>query len=166
MIQIFCIGIVLGLLATLSMDVVAIQLLHRQVFHLNGLQIVPVLLGRWGFHFLSRGQFFVEDVRELPSHPLEFRFGFFLHYVIGAALGIAFAAIVFELQPSKTATILVGLGYGILTNVFPWGLMYPSMGFGMLARKLSFQKSILQLSFLNHLTYGIVLGLLASQIVV
>jgi hypothetical protein len=162
MIQILCAGLIFGLLATFSMDIVAIQLLRRRVFNLNGLQIVPALLGRWGLHFLSGGQLSVADIRQLPSHRLEFRFGFFLHYLIGAAFGIAFAAIVLQAQLSKAAMVFAGFGYGICTNIFPWGVMYPSMGFGVLGRKLPVQKDIVRFSFLNHLIYGATLGLLSS----
>lgn len=154
-------GVIAGVLSTFAMDFFAIQMMKRRMFDLQGLQIVPTLLGRWTLNILSSRRFFVQDIRSLPPHANEVRFGFFLHYLIGATLGGAFPVLLGGLHWSSPLQIVVlGMLYGLLTNALPWGLMYPSMGFGFCASQLTAKGQILKFSLINHLVYGTTLGLL------
>jgi hypothetical protein len=82
----------------------------------------------------------------------EKKVGLLLHYLIGTVLGG-----VFTLLPSQN--LQAACLYGLATNAFPWLLMYPAMGFGFFAGKLPVQKPILLFSFVNHVVYGLALGL-------
>lgn len=141
------IGCIAGVLATLAMDCLGILTVKRKWIDLKGLQIVPLLLGRWALLHFKAGT----DIR--LSSPLnnEKTVGLLLHYLIGLILGGVFAAL-----PSQN--IQMACLYGIATNAFPWLLMYPAMGFGFFASKLPVQKPILLFSFVNHVVYGLALG--------
>ncbi len=103
--------------------------------------------------------FTCKDIRQVEPKPGEVKTGWGLHYLIGAGLG----AIFFWLMPrhgmAMSAMFWAGLIYGISTNVLPWLLMYPAMGFGWLGSKLSAQRTVLIFSGLNHCVFGLALGL-------
>lgn len=142
------IGCVAGVIATLAMDCLGILTIRKKWIDLKGLQIVPLLLGRWALLYFRAGT----DIR--LSSPLnnEKKVGLILHYLIGMLLGGVFALL--PSQNLQTACL-----YGVATNGLPWLFMYPAMGFGFFANKLPVQKSILLFSFVNHVVYGIALGL-------
>ncbi len=54
---------------------------------------------------------------------------------------------------------MAALGYGVLTNVFPWLLMFPAMGLGIMGLAAPPELMLLRSSFLNHVLYGIGIGL-------
>jgi hypothetical protein len=142
------IGAVAGLFATLAMDCLGILTIKRRWIDLKGIQVVPLLLGRWALLFFRAG----DDIRVSAPLSNEKRVGLFLHYMIGAALGVIYSLL--PVQNLEAAVI-----YGVATNAFPWLLMYPAMGFGFFANKLGVKKQILLFSFVNHVVYGFALGL-------
>lgn len=141
------IGCIAGVIATLAMDCLGILTIRKKWIDLKGLQIVPLLLGRWALLYFNAGT----DIRLSSPLTNEKMVGLLLHYLIGMVLGAVFALL--PVQNIQTASI-----YGVATNVFPWLLMYPAMGFGFFASKLPVQKPILLFSFVNHVVYGIALG--------
>ena len=145
-------GIISGLCATYVMDICAKFLVRRGYIDLKGLQIVPPLLGRWIIVFLKTGKLVHADIRMISTQKNERLLGWINHYVIGAFLGVFFSLF------SPENTILAGIFYGILTNIFPWLLMYPSMGFGFFGKKLPASADILKFSLVNHIIYGLSLG--------
>lgn len=144
--QIF-IGLMAGLVATLAMDSLGILTIKKKWIDLKGLQIVPLLLGRWALLYFKASS----DIRLSSPLNYEKKVGLILHYLIGMTLGGVFAFL--PSQDIQTACL-----YGIATNAFPWLLMYPAMGFGFFASKLPMQKPIMLFSFTNHVVYGFALG--------
>ena len=155
------IGAVVGIFATLLMDVSAVFAIRRKIINLEGLQIVPALLGRWVLSMPQYGRFAYEDVRDLPRQNQEARMGMLLHYLIGIFLGVIFLYILKFTEEDFLNRILTGAAYGVLTNVFPWLVMYPAMGFGFFGRHLAIRKQLMLFSFSNHLMYGLALGVVA-----
>ncbi|MGZ5280437.1 MAG: DUF2938 family protein [Pseudobdellovibrionaceae bacterium] len=151
-------GILGGMLATWVMDQIAFLLVRKQIIHLHGLQIVPPLLGRWVLAMKSSIQFVTEDIRNLPAGSHEKQIGWMAHFAIGATLGIVFFKLSETFPNSKEETLFLGMGFGILTNAFPWLMMYPAMGFGFFASRMPMQKALLGFSFLNHCVFGLALG--------
>ncbi len=147
-------GCLAGLIATLAMDCLGILTIQNKWIDLKGLQIVPTLLGRWAFGFFKPS----DDIRLVPPVKNEKPLGLFLHYLIGLVLGAAYT--LWPWQGLAAAVI-----YGIFTNIFPWLLMYPAMGFGFFGSKLPIQKQILLFSFTNHVAYGLALGLISTVLV-
>lgn len=142
------IGCAAGALATFVMDCLGFLTVKMNWIDLKGLQIVPGLLGRWALLSFKSGA----DIRTAEPMDKEKITGLLLHYLIGMFLGGVFAVL-----PSHS--IQTAGFYGVATNVFPWLVMYPAMGFGFFAAKLQIQKSILLFSFINHVVYGLSLGI-------
>jgi Protein of unknown function (DUF2938) len=53
------------------------------------------------------------------------------------------------------STLLVALGFGLATSVFPWFLVLPALGFGVFGRKGPPELKLLRTSLINHLSYGL-----------
>jgi hypothetical protein len=51
------------------------------------------------------------------------------------------------------------LAFGLFTNVLPWLVMFPAMGFGILGLRGPSEFLLLRSSFVNHLLFGLGLGL-------
>jgi len=151
-------GLVGGIAATWAMDRFAFLMVRNQIVHLQGIQIVPSLLGRWVLMMKSSFQVVTRDIRELPAGPRENQIGWGAHFLIGAFLGIVFFKSSEIFQISKESAVILGVGFGILTNAFPWLVMYPAMGFGFFANRMPMRKSLLGFSFLNHCVFGLALG--------
>ncbi len=157
-------GLVCGGLATLVMDLFAVFLIRANVLNLQGMQIVPSLLGRWVHIIMGRRQVCLTDIRSEPFLLAEARTGMITHYLIGFIFGAFFVFVAGHFQLQNFALIYAGIIFGFLTNIFPWLIMYPAMGFGVFGRKLAFFKQILLFSLINHLIYGFFLGIFVKLI--
>lgn len=146
-------GIVAGILATIAMDFVGILTTRMNWIDLNGLKIVPLLLGRWFLNFVKKKRFVVSDIRQIPEQKNEKTTGLTLHYLIGMFLGLLFVVLPFR-------GLAAGMVYGAATNVFPWLLMYPAMGFGFFGSRTGVTKKLILFSFINHMVYGLTIGLI------
>lgn len=144
-------AIIAGVFATIAMDLVGILTIRARWIDLNGLQIVPSLLGRWFLHFFKQTQLVIADIRQIPEGKNEKAIGWVLHYLIGICLGLLFAILPFR-------GLGAGIAYGIFTNIFPWLLMYPAMGFGFFGSRLAVTKKLILFSFINHFIFGLALG--------
>lgn len=143
------------------MDLCAMLLVRSGLVQLEGLKIVPSLLGRWILVAIRKRKFLHQDIRIWPQQESETLLGFILHYLIGGILGVGFILAWYHLfSLSYLGLVWAGLIYGFLTNIFPWLLMYPSMGFGFFGKKLKLWPRLLIFSFVNHLVFGIGLVLL------
>lgn len=146
-------SIVLGVFATMTMDLINWAGKRLKV-HKGGSYR---LIGRWFIGF-SRGRFRYGNILESPPQRYELQVGFVAHYLIGIALGYLyfFSSAWFGLAAQN---LKWSLGYGTLTNVLPWLIMFPAFGFGFFALKGPSDNTMLRSSFLNHLAYGAALGL-------
>lgn len=147
-----------GLFATYCMDFVAMNMIRKQVIKLDGVQVVPSLLGRWTIAIL-KGYIFHQDIRQCPPFKDEIKVGIIMHYAIGMVLAIIFSLLRPIYEDHFITTVFLGISYGLVTSILPWFIMYPSMGFGILARKLDIKKHIVMFSLINHLVFGLSLGL-------
>lgn len=166
--MIISIGIISGVLATIIMDFFARLCIQKNIFTLGDLKIVPALLGRWLANIINTKKIFYDDIRQLSFVRSEVRFGMFAHYLIGLFLGVLFVficSLIFNFfETSFLNLILLGIAYGLLTNILPWLIMYPSMGFGFFGQRLSVRKHLILFSCTNHLVYGASLGLIAKML--
>lgn len=149
-------GAVAGFAATWTMDQLA--RLSRWLGWIAGVD--RRWMGRW-FLGLLRGRLRHEDIRQSPERPGEQRAARLGHYLIGITLGVLYAACANGLGLLPSAWHLA-LGYGFLTNVFPWLLMFPAMGFGPLGLRGPARSRLLASSCAAHLYYGIGLWWTAS----
>jgi len=141
-------GICVGVAATVTMDVLA-----------SGSQRVGLTvgakgewIGRW-YLGIARGQFVHSNIAAAPEQVGEKRAALIGHYAIGIALAILYVVGAGWLGVSPGA-LLVALGYGFATCVFPWFLVFPALGFGLFGLRGPPELRLITTSIVNHLFYG------------
>ena len=146
-----------GVMATLTMD------LGSGALRALGLtQGVPTnFFGRW-FGHLARGRLVHQTIAESPDLPGQMPLAVGCHYLIGVSLAVAFGLLLqhgpVRLE-SRAGAFGIALGFGLLTNLLPWLVMFPAMGFGWFGFKGPPEYLLLRTSFLNHLLFGVGLGI-------
>jgi hypothetical protein len=149
-------GVGVGSVATVTMDVLAS--VSRRVGLTAGAK--GQWIGRW-YLGIARGRFTHSNITAAPERAGEKRAAIVGHYVIGIALGVLYVIGAGWMNVSPGA-LLVALGYGVATCVFPWFLMFPAFGFGLLGLKGPPELRLLSTSLINHLFYGLGLWWIAK----
>jgi hypothetical protein len=146
-------GALAGVVATLSMDVltgIAIRL---------GLlaPLPPSLIGRW-FASVAQGRPIHADIAAAPPLSHELALAIAGHYAIGITLASFYVWLASRIgAPVRSAG--VALGYGLCTNVLPWMVMFPAMGYGFFGLGGPAGTHLFASSLASHLFYGVGLGL-------
>jgi hypothetical protein len=143
-------ALVAGLVATLAMDLGAGA--GRRAHLLQG---VPLeWIQRW-FALALRGRPFIADIRAdgLPALPLPLVLA--VHYSIGVTLATIYLFIV-----GSRGNLSTAIAFGLLTCALPWLFMFPGMGIGAFGLRAPAEALLLRTSLVNHLVYGVALGLL------
>jgi len=142
-------GIAIGAGATLVMD--AWNLFLKRVFGIQSLNIC--LLGRWIAH-IPRGIFKHKSIAAAEPKPFECVVGWLAHYSTGVTL-----AVVFVLLGSgewlARPTLLPALVYGIVTVVFPFFVVQPSLGLGMASSRTPNPRQARVKSLMTHTVFGV-----------
>lgn len=142
------IGLCAGVVATLTMDVVAS--VSRKVGLASGAK--GEWVGRW-YLGMVKGQFVHSNITVAPKQTGEEQAALVGHYVIGILLAILYVSGAGWLRFSPEG-LLGALGYGLATCVFPWLLVFPALGFGFLGQRGPPELRLFTSSLLNHLSYG------------
>ncbi len=138
-----------GVCATVTMDVLAT--VFRRLGHTVGAK--GSWVGRWYLGIL-RGQLVHANIAAAREREGEVRAAWVGHYAIGAALAIVYAFGTGWLAVPPDS-ILAALGFGLLTCVFPWFLLFPAIGFGWLGLGGPPELRLFTSSLVNHLSYGL-----------
>src|SRR5215475_4803455 len=125
----FVLGLVVGLLATVTMDVVAVIALRIGIAGRGPRRTGPDLIGRW-IGYLLQGKFRHTDILQTPPLRGELVLGLAAHYSIGIVLTLVYLGLLVVAHAPPTA--LGAIVYGTATTVFPWFLMFPLQGMGWL----------------------------------
>ncbi|MCP4677556.1 MAG: DUF2938 domain-containing protein [Deltaproteobacteria bacterium] len=138
----------MGIAATVTMDVLGNT--ARKV----GLAAGPKgqWVGRW-YLGIPYGQFVHENIATAPERAGEKRAALVGHYAIGIVLAVLYVVGADWLAISP-GNLLVAVAYGLVTCVFPWFLVFPALGFGVLGLKGPRELKLLTSSLINHLAYG------------
>jgi hypothetical protein len=141
-------GILVGVAATVTMDVLSSA--SRKIGLTVGAK--GQWVGRW-YLGITRGQFVHPNIDDAPEQKGERRAAQIGHYIIGIVLAIFYVAgtIWMGVPPES---LLVALGYGLATCVFPWFLVYPGLGLGVFGIKGPPELKLLTTSLTHHLFYG------------
>jgi hypothetical protein len=117
----------------------------------------PSTIGKW-FTYLFHGRLIHGDIMASPEIPIRMPLVGALHYGIGIALAGAFAALCSWQQPQRGA-FAFAVGFGLLTTVLAWFLMFPAMGWGIAGTRGPAQLLLTRTSLVNHALYGLGLAL-------
>ncbi len=149
MIELVWRGALIGLGATILMDIWAI------VLHLAFSQPKPnwARPGRWFAH-LARGTVFHEDIAAARPYRHELALGWTGHYAVGILYGVILALIA---GPDWMAapTFLPAWIWGMVTIGAGWFLMQPGMGLGWAAAKTPNPNRVRAFNILGHTVFAI-----------
>jgi len=159
--RLFIVGVIAGILGTVTMDVVAVIALRLGIAGRGPRRTGPDLIGRW-IGYLLQGKFKHTDILQTPPMRGELLLGFAAHYSIGIALTLAYLGllVVAHARPTPLSAIL----YGTATTVFPWFLMFPSQGMGWLGCDAPGDAHLARVSLFNHIVFGLGLALWTAVI--
>src|SRR5260370_2765943 len=118
----FSVGLIGGILATVTMDVVAVIALRLGIAGRGPRRTGPDLIGRW-IGYLLQGKFRHTDILQTPPLRGELLLGLAAHYSIGIVLTLVYLGLLVVAHATPTA--LSAILYGTATTVFPWFLMFP-----------------------------------------
>jgi hypothetical protein len=149
-------AIAIGVGATLGMDLW--NLFLKRAFGIPSLDYC--LLGRWVGH-LPRGTLRHASIAAAPPVRRECAIGWAAHYSIGVGLALAFVALL-SADWLARPRLLPALLYGIVTVVFPFFVLQPSLGFGVASSRAADPARARLKSLATHAVFG--LGLYLSAL--
>jgi hypothetical protein len=150
--------ILMGVLATLVMDILAITFAKLRVIHP---MIGPEAVGRWTL-YMFKGKFIHKDINETPALNNEKSVALLSHYLIGIALAGIYLLLELK-EPTIRHQLWMPLIFGLTTVLLPWLWLYPSIGLGFLASKAPRKSPYIITSLVNHTNFG--LGLVVWVVV-
>jgi hypothetical protein len=142
-------GVVIGIGATLLMDLWAVFL--SRVFGEPPLNLAP--MGRWFWH-LHRGQVFHDSIAAAPPYRHELALGWIGHYAVGIVYGIALVLIM-GASWLDAPTFLPAWILGIVTVGAGWFLLQPGVGIGWAASKLPNANKVRAMNLIAHTVFAI-----------
>ena len=154
--RLFIVAVIVGILATVTMDAVAVIALRLGATGRGPRRTGPDLIGRWVGYFLQ-GKFRHTDILQTPPLRGELLLGLVAHYSIGIVLTLVYLGllVVTHARPTALSAIL----YGTATTVLPWFLMFPSQGMGWLGWDAPDDAHLARASLFNHIIFGLGIAL-------
>jgi hypothetical protein len=152
----FIVGVIVGILATVTMDVVAVIALRLGIAGRGPRRTGPDLIGRW-VGYLFQGKFRHTNILQTPPLRGELLLGLAAHYLIGIVLTLLYIGLLIVAHATPTA--LSAILYGTATTVLPWFLMFPSQGMGWLGRDAPADAHLARSSLFNHIVFGLGIAL-------
>jgi len=111
----------------------------------------PILMGRWVVN-IARGQPWHSNIAHAAPVDHELAVAVLAHY----GVGIAFAAL-YLFSTSRpgvsTRSAIPAVTFGLLTNIFPWLLMFPAMGFGLFGARGPAETQLFLSSLASHVSF-------------
>ncbi len=111
------------------------------------------IIGKW-FMYVLRGRWIHTDIVSSPDIPIRMPLVLAIHYGIGIALAGVFATLS-AWQPPQRGIFSFAFGFGVLTTVLAWFLMFPAMGWGIAGTQGPGQFLLTRTSLVNHALYGL-----------
>ena len=113
----------------------------------------PTLIGRW-FALVAQGRPLQPDIANAPPVRREVGIAVSAHYSIGIVL-----ALIYLLASSPLGldarNMAIAIGFALCTNVFPWFLMFPAMGYGWFGLRGPRNTRLFGSSVAAHCFYGL-----------
>jgi len=142
-------SVFVGILATITMDVLSVTALKLGLIAF----LPPRLTGRW-FASMARGQFLHTDIGRVPPINHEMAIAVPMHYAVGITLALLYLLMVSALRLSPR-NLIVALAFALCTNLLPWLLMFPAMGYGWFGAHGPPGTRLFFSSLFTHCFYGV-----------
>ncbi|SDQ33518.1 DUF2938 family protein [Pseudovibrio sp. Tun.PSC04-5.I4] len=141
--------VLVGIGATLFMDIWAIA--ADTLFGIP--QSNFAVVGRWLGHMMD-GEFVHQSIRKAAPIAGESSIGWTAHYLTGIALVAAFIAISGTRQLQKPMFVYALL-FGVVTVVFPFFVLQPALGAGIMASNRPDPNFARLKSLMTHFSFGL-----------
>jgi len=151
----FAVAVVVGLGATLFMDLWAVFL--KRAFKVSSANYC--LVGRWLRHM--EGGVFRHASIAAAKKPAECTVGWVAHYAIGALFALALVALATP-QWLRSPTLMPALIFGVVTVAIPFFIMHPSFGLGLASSRAPSPTQARLRSLMSHAVFGV--GLYVSAL--
>lgn len=158
MIELMWSGIVIGIAATILMDVWAMAL-HFVLGEPKPNWAPP---GRW-FRHLANGRVFHDSIAAAEPYRHELALGWAGHYAVGILYGVVFALFMGH-DWLAAPTFLPAWLWGMITIAAGWFFMHPGMGLGWAASKTANPNKVRLFSILAHTVFA--LGLYGTALLI
>ena len=145
----FLSALTMGIGATFIMDLW--NLVLRRAFGIPSLNYC--LLGRWLRH-MSTGTIRHESINAALHKPFECSVGWIAHYSIGVVFAFIFVLLASGEWLARP-TLLPALLFGIVTVVFPFFIMQPSLGLGIASSRTPNPMQARLKSLATHTIFGV-----------
>ena len=137
-----------GVIATASMDVLSVIAIRLRLIA----PLSPNLIGRW-FAAVLRAHPLHEDIERAAPRSHELAIALLGHYAIGMFLTALFVLMVNRIGwPARSLS--PALAFGLSTNVFPWLVMFPAMGYGFFGAHGPEGTRLFVSSLVSHAFFG------------
>ncbi|WP_036972617.1 DUF2938 domain-containing protein [Pseudoalteromonas lipolytica] len=149
-------AIVIGLIATLSIDIWSY--FFKKCFNQTTLNFCFV--GRWALTMAS-GQFKHVDIAASEAKERECVVGWILHYIIGALFSLFFVLLIGK-EWMTSPLFLPACLFGLFSTVMPFFVMQPALGLGVMAVNTAKPNQARLKTLTTHLLFGVGLYLSAQ----
>jgi len=145
-------ALAIGVFSTLSMDLLTGVAIWLKLVA----PLPPNLVGRW-FASVARAHPFHTDIAQSAPVNHELMVALPVHYAIGIVLATLYVWGTGELGWPRSFGI--ALAFGLCTNVLPWLLMFPAMGYGFFGTHGPDGTRLFFSSLMSHAFFGLGLWL-------
>lgn len=149
-------AVVVGAGATGLMDLWNLAL--KRLFGIPSLDFR--LLGRWVLH-MPEGRFRHASIAAAERKPHECAIGWMAHYATGVLFAVAFVFVFASGEWLARPTPVPAVLYGIVTVVFPLGVLQPALGLGLASSRVPRPALARIKSLGTHLVFGLGLYVVA-----
>src|SRR5207247_2504510 len=111
------------------------------------------VIGRW-FASVARAYPFHEDIARAVPGSHELTIALPVHYAIGLFLTALFVLMANRIG-WQARSLSPALTFGVCTNVFPWLLMFPAMGYGFFGAHGPAGTRLFVSSLVSHAFFGL-----------
>jgi hypothetical protein len=137
-----------GVIATASMDVLSVIAIRLRLIA----PLSPNLVGRW-FASVVRAHPLHENIARESAGSHELVIALSGHYAIGMFLTALFVLMASQIG-WPVRSLPPALAFGLSTNMFPWLLMFPAMGFGFFGAHGPEDTTLFVSSLTTHTFFG------------
>ena len=141
-------ALMIGVFSTLLMDLMTGVATRLRLLA----PLSPNLVGRW-FASVARAQPFHADIARSAPVNHELLVALPVHYAIGIVLATLFVWGTGEIGWPRSLGI--ALAFGLCTNVLPWLLMFPAMGYGLFGTHGPDGTRLFVSSLMSHAFFGL-----------
>ena len=142
-------GLVIGLLATVLIDVWALVLKHLLKLPTTNWAMV----GRWVGH-LPEGRFVHRKIADATPVAGEAPLGWATHYAIGLVYGVGYLWLMRDVV-AQPPGLVSAIAFSVVLLAAPWFVLLPGIGAGILARRAPKPWLMRAINVSVHVVFGV-----------